>query len=202
MFGSWGISSVGRAPALQAGCQRFESVILHGGVQKICILETAPPYSFPSSSAAELVTVNHSVAGSNPALGVANYKLMNYNYPLYAPWWKVELGKKSWGHTLTNLFKMINVKDNEDGSFIIEWDENDPAESIFNDWTKEDFIQFFKWAAKNELREDTKESGEESQEDYYNSESEGKDFDERYDQYIQATNEETFGIEGDELSED
>ena len=90
---------------------------------------------------------------------------------------------------------MINVKDNEDGSFIIEWDENDPAESIFNDWTKEDFIQFFKWAAKNELREDTKESGEESQEDYYNSESEGKD-------YIKATNEETFGIEGDELSED
>ena len=25
----WGISSVGRAPALQAGCQRFESAILH-----------------------------------------------------------------------------------------------------------------------------------------------------------------------------
>ena len=127
---------------------------------------------------------------------------MNYKYPLYAPWYNVELGKKTWGHTLSNLFKMINVKDNEDGSFIIEWDENDPQESIFNDWTKEDFIQFFKWAAKNELREDTKESGEESQEDYYNSESEGKDFDERYDQYIQATNEETFGIEGDELSED
>ena len=127
---------------------------------------------------------------------------MNYKYPLYAPWYNVELGKKTWGHTLSNLFKMINVKDNEDGSFIIEWDENDPAESIFNDWTKEDFIQFFKWAAKNELRKDAKESGEESQEDYYNSESEGKDFDERYDQYIQATNEETFGIEGDELSED
>jgi hypothetical protein len=127
---------------------------------------------------------------------------MNYKYPLYAPWYNVELGKKTWGHTLSNLFKMINVKDNEDGSFIIEWDENDPQESIFNDWTKEDFIQFFKWAAKNELSKNTKESGEESQEDYYNSESEGKDFDERYDQYIQATNEETFGIEGDELSED
>ena len=127
---------------------------------------------------------------------------MNYKYPLYAPWYNVELGKKTWGHTLSNLFKMINVKDNEDGSFIIEWDENDPQESIFNDWTKEDFIQFFKWAAKNELSKNTKESGEESQKDYYNSESEGKDFDERYDQYIQATNEETFGIEGDELSED
>ena len=28
-FRSRGISSVGRAPALQAGCQRFESAILH-----------------------------------------------------------------------------------------------------------------------------------------------------------------------------
>ena len=97
---------------------------------------------------------------------------------------------------------MINVKDNEDGSFIIEWDEKDPQESIFNDWTKEDFMQFFRWAAKNELSKNAKESGEESQEDYYNSESEGKDFDERYDQYIQTTNEETFGIKGDELTED
>ena len=26
---SWGFSSVGRAPALQAGCQRFESANLH-----------------------------------------------------------------------------------------------------------------------------------------------------------------------------
>ena len=118
--------------------------------------------------------------------------MKNYNYPLYAPWYYVELGKKTWGHTLSNLFKMINVKDHEDGSFTIEWDENDPQESIFNDWTKEDFIEFFRWCAE---RENAKESGEESEEDYYNSESEGKD-------YIKATNEETFGIEGDELSED
>ena len=43
------------------------------------------------------------------------------------------------------------------------------------------------------------------EENYYNSESEGKeykDFDEKYDQYIQATNEETYGPQGDELSED
>ena len=26
----WGFSSAGRAPALQAGCQRFESANLHG----------------------------------------------------------------------------------------------------------------------------------------------------------------------------
>ena len=28
-FKSWGYSSVGRAPALQAGCQRFKSANLH-----------------------------------------------------------------------------------------------------------------------------------------------------------------------------
>ena len=131
---------------------------------------------------------------------------MNYKYPLYAPWYKVELGKKTWGHTLSNLFKMINVKDNEDGSFIIEWDENDPAESIFNDWTKEDFIQFFKWAAKNELRKDAEQPGEKSgetsnvseatEEDYKDfwegDDISEKDFDEKYDNYIQAINEDTF----------
>jgi hypothetical protein len=84
---------------------------------------------------------------------------------------------------------MINVKDQGDGSFIIEWDENDPAESIFNDWTKEDFIEFFKYAAEKELRKNPTESGEESQETYYNSESEGKDL------YIQTLNEETFGTQ-------
>ena len=29
---SWGYSSVGRAPALQAGGQGFESLYLHGGI--------------------------------------------------------------------------------------------------------------------------------------------------------------------------
>ena len=101
---------------------------------------------------------------------------------------------------MSNLFKIINVKDHEDGSFTIEWDENDPAESILNDWTKEDFINFFRYCAE---RENAKESGEESEEDYYNSESEGK---EKYytnqNPYLKAVNEETFGIEGDELTED
>ena len=31
----WGISSAGRAPALQAGCQEFESPILHNGLEYI-----------------------------------------------------------------------------------------------------------------------------------------------------------------------
>lgn len=34
---------------------------------------------------------------------------------------------------------MINCKEEEDGSFTITWDENDPVESVFNTWTKEDF---------------------------------------------------------------
>ena len=117
---------------------------------------------------------------------------------LYAPWYHVELGKKTWGHTMSNLFKMINVKDHEDGSFTIEWDENTRKKASSTTGRK-------KTSSSSSLvrqGENAKESREESQEDYYNSESEGKDFDERYDQYIQATNEETFGIEGDELLED
>ena len=41
--------------------------------------------------------------------------------------------------------------------------------------------------------------------DYYTSESEGKeykDFDEKYDNYIQATNEDTYGDQGSELQKD
>ena len=59
---------------------------------------------------------------------------------------------------------MINVKDNGDGSFTIDWDENDPAESILNDWTKEDFIQFFEYAAKRDfdLSKDAEKFGSKS----------------------------------------
>jgi hypothetical protein len=34
---------------------------------------------------------------------------------------------------------MIEVKEREDGSFDISWDENDPSESMFNTWTEQDF---------------------------------------------------------------
>ena len=134
--------------------------------------------------------------------------MTNYKYPLYAPWWKVEQGKKSWYNTLSSLFKMINVKDNGDGSFIIEWDENDPQESILNDWTKEDFIDFFnyrlgleksqqeyigknaeKFGGKPQETSNISEATEEDYEDFW----EGDDITEQEDSdYIQATNEETF----------
>jgi len=35
---------------------------------------------------------------------------------------------------------MIQVTENEDKTFTISWDETSPTESIFNDWTEEDFI--------------------------------------------------------------
>jgi hypothetical protein len=34
----------------------------------------------------------------------------------------------------------IEVKENEDKTFTISWDENSPTESILNTWTEEDFI--------------------------------------------------------------
>jgi chaperonin cofactor prefoldin len=35
---------------------------------------------------------------------------------------------------------MIDVKQEDDGTLTISWDENDPQESILNTWTEEDFI--------------------------------------------------------------
>jgi len=35
---------------------------------------------------------------------------------------------------------MIDVKEEEDGSFTISWDENDPVESMLNDFTEQDFV--------------------------------------------------------------
>ena len=107
---------------------------------------------------------------------------------------------------------MIEVTENQDGTFTISWDENDPLESVLNDWTEEDFIQMLRDQAEKIISQheycgkDSSKSGKESGEtsniseatekDYedfwYNSESEGKDFDEKYDNYIQAINEDTF----------
>lgn len=36
---------------------------------------------------------------------------------------------------------MIEVKEENDGSLTISWDETDPVESILNTWTEQDFIQ-------------------------------------------------------------
>ncbi|UNH61154.1 hypothetical protein SSZBM1_37 [Synechococcus phage S-SZBM1] len=46
---------------------------------------------------------------------------------------------------------MISVNENEDGSFTISWDENDPYESIFNEWTEKDFIDYLMARCNEEL---------------------------------------------------
>ena len=43
---------------------------------------------------------------------------------------------------------MIDVKQEDDNTFTIYWDENDPQESMFNTWTEEDFIN----AIQNKLQ--------------------------------------------------
>jgi hypothetical protein len=35
----------------------------------------------------------------------------------------------------------ISVTENQDGTFTIDWDQNDPKESVLNHWTEEDFIE-------------------------------------------------------------
>ena len=39
----------------------------------------------------------------------------------------------------TSSMYPVTVVENADGSFTIEWDENDPVTSQMNTWTKEDF---------------------------------------------------------------
>ena len=127
---------------------------------------------------------------------------------------------------------MIDCKENEDGSFTISWDENDPKESIFNNWTEEDFTN-----AITDYLNALKKSGEvdidqvtesiEQITEFFNTE---RDYDEAYEdyiqasyevspyyidqtaeevnqdietarQYIQTTNEETYGDQGTEQSQ-
>ena len=38
----------------------------------------------------------------------------------------------------------IKVTERGDGSFDIDWNPNDPVESIMNEWNEEDFIQAIK----------------------------------------------------------
>jgi len=93
---------------------------------------------------------------------------------------------------------MIDCTQNEDGTFTVSWDENDPQESIFNNWKEEDFIN----AITNYLNS-LKESGEvddnieenltesiEQITEFFNTEHEERDqrdFDQAYENYIQAS---------------
>jgi len=48
----------------------------------------------------------------------------------------------------------MKVTEEQDGSFTIDWDPNDPVESVFNEWTEEDFIQCIKDRAREVLGEE------------------------------------------------
>jgi hypothetical protein len=47
----------------------------------------------------------------------------------------------------------ISVIENTDGTFTIDWDQNDPKEKILNDWTEEDFIECLRSHCEEALRQ-------------------------------------------------
>jgi hypothetical protein len=47
--------------------------------------------------------------------------------------------------------RKMSVTEFNDGTFDIEWDETDPALSLLNDWTEDDFIETIKQAAEEEI---------------------------------------------------
>ena len=83
---------------------------------------------------------------------------------------------------------MINVTQKSEREFIIEWDPEDAQESIFNSFTEQDFIDLLMYYSKKEL--DKIENSSSTEEEHGET-----DFDDAYDNYIQATNEETYGEE-------
>ena len=112
---------------------------------------------------------------------------------------------------------MIEVTQDDDKTLTITWDENDPQESILNTWTEEDFINAIQnklqsleelgvldnaTEAINQINDHIEEeffidqSAEEVLEDILNAEKFVQD------NYIQATNKETYGDQGTELSQD
>ena len=78
----------------------------------------------------------------------------------------------------------------------LEWKEGDTLNWQISD-SKQIIITKIKNSEESGREDQESNISEATQEDYedfwYNSESEGKDYDERYDQYIQETAKETFG---------
>ena len=56
----------------------------------------------------------------------------------------------------------MNVKELPNGKLEIEWDENDPIESVLNNWTEEDFKNFFDECLRQDSEESEEEFGETS----------------------------------------
>ena len=95
---------------------------------------------------------------------------------------------------------MIDVTENQDGTFTISWDENDPTESIFNDFKEEDFINLIQNYLKslqesgevdiNQVTEAVNHINDHIEEEIINTceETFGKEcYDDAYEDYIQAS---------------
>ena len=119
---------------------------------------------------------------------------------------------------------MIDVKENEDGTFTISWDENDPTESMFNDWTEQDFInalqnylQSLEESGKvdiNQVAEAVNQINDHIEEEFFidqTAEEVNQDIttlydwysvkEEAIDEYLKETNIETYGDQGTEQSQ-
>jgi len=91
---------------------------------------------------------------------------------------------------------MINVTQKSENTFIIEWDSEDPGESIFNSFTEEDFIEVLRYYAERSLsidkysrqsREESEETNHLSSQDIYESAFKTSYNDEIYHQTNEAS---------------
>ena len=95
---------------------------------------------------------------------------------------------------------MIDVTENQDGTFTISWDENDPQESIFNNYTEENFITLIQNYLKslqesgevniNQVTESINQINDHIEEEIINTceETFGKEcYEDAYENYIQAS---------------
>ena len=119
---------------------------------------------------------------------------------------------------------MIDCKENEDGTFTISWDENDPQESIFNDFKEEDFINLIQNYLKslqesgevdiNQVTEAVNQINDHIEEEFFidqTAEEVNQDIntlhdwysvkEEAIDEYLKETNIETYGDQGTEQSQ-
>jgi hypothetical protein len=91
---------------------------------------------------------------------------------------------------------MINVTQEDDNTFTISWDENDPGESIFNSFTEQDFIDLLVYYTKKEL--DKIENSSSTEEEYGETDNDAAwkeyceaslDLQEEWEDYHQENNE-------------
>lgn len=89
----------------------------------------------------------------------------------------------------SKLHVMIKVTQENERTFTIEWDANDPGESIFNSFTEQDFIDVLQYYCEQELSklEYTEGTDKKLRETYYSTQSE--DQEDEYSYYHKENNE-------------